>query len=194
MPTTPPLPPTVRHAWLAHPHGTPSEPTVRAWLGAQLGCAPDDVALVRDALGRPRLGAMQSRYDVNWSHSGDGLLIALGEGIAIGADLEHLRPRPRALDIARRFLAGSEADWLAALPEPARPLAFTRLWCAKEAVLKAHGRGLAFGLDKLAFAEADGVLALVACDRALGMPQDWSLHEFEPHPGYRAALAWRARA
>ncbi len=194
MVTPLPLPPIVRHAWLAHPHGTPSEPVVRQWLGAQLGCAPDDVALVRDVLGRPRLGAMQSRHDVNWSHSGDGLLIALGEGVAIGADLEHLRPRPRALDIARRFLAGSEADWLAALPEEARPLAFTRLWCAKEAVLKAHGRGLAFGLDKLAFADSDGVLALVACDRALGVPQEWSLHEFDPHPGYRAALAWRARA
>jgi 4'-phosphopantetheinyl transferase len=194
MATTPPLPPTVRHAWLAHQHGTPSEPIVRQWLGTQLGCAPDDVPLVRDVLGRPRLGAMQSRYDVNWSHSGDGLLIALGDGVAIGADLEQLRPRPRALDIARRFLAGSEADWLAGLPEAERLLAFTRLWCAKEAVLKAHGRGLAFGLDKLAFAEAGGVLALVDCDRALGVPQDWSLCELEPHPGYRAALAWRSRA
>jgi len=74
-----------------------------------------------------------------------------------------------------------------------RDEAFLRLWCAKEAVLKAHGRGLAFGLDKLAFAQGDGALVLVACDRALGAPADWQLREFIPQPGYRAALAWRRR-
>jgi 4'-phosphopantetheinyl transferase len=64
------------------------------------------------------------------------------------------------------------------------------LWCAKEAVLKAHGRGLAFGLHRLAFAERDGALALVRADSALGDAADWQLREFVPHPGYRAALAW----
>ena len=90
-------------------------------------------------------------------------------------------------------MAPSEADWLASLPEDARGPAFIRLWCAKEAVLKAHGRGLAFGLDKLTFRELDGGLQLVDCDRALGQPESWSLRELEPHAGYRAALAWRAR-
>ena len=193
VPTTP-LPATLRHVWLAHPHGTPAEPIVRAWLGAQLACAPDAVPLVRDVRGRPRLCASQARHDVSWSHSGDGLLIALADGMAVGADLERVRPRPRALDIARRFLATSEADWLAGLAAPARDLAFIRLWCAKEAVLKTHGRGLAFGLDKLTFADLDGALRLVACDRALGLPDAWSLHETVPHAGYRAALAWRAHA
>jgi len=193
MVPTPALPAAVRCAWQAHPRGTPSEPVVRQWLGTQLHCAPDAVALARDVLGRPRLCAAQSGFDVNWSHSGDGLMVALGEGVMVGVDLERLRPRPRALDIARRFLAPSEADWLASLPEDDRGLAFIRLWCAKEAVLKAHGRGLAFGLDKLTFRDADGGLQLVDCDRALGLPESWSLRELEPHAGYRAALAWRPR-
>jgi 4'-phosphopantetheinyl transferase len=194
MVPTPALPAALRCAWQAHPRGTPSEPVVRDWLGEQLQCAPDAVALARDVLGRPRLCAAQSGFDVNWSHSGDGLMVALGEGVSVGVDLERMRPRPRALEIARRFLATSEADWLAGLPEAAQGLAFIRLWCAKEAVLKAHGRGLAFGLDKLTFRELDGRLQLVDCDRALGLPESWSLREFEPHAGYRAALAWRARS
>ena len=37
-----------------------------------------------------------------------------------------------------------------------------------------------------------GALVLVEADPALGDPAAWSLHEFVPHPGYRAALAWRA--
>ena len=68
---------------------------------------------------------------------------------------------------------------------------FVRLWCAKEAVLKAHGQGLSFGLDKLVFAEEDNALKLVACDAALGAPGDWTLHEWTPLTGYHAALAWR---
>src|SRR3546814_11324671 len=62
-----------------------------------------------------------------------------------GADLELLRPRPRALALAERFFVRSETGALLALPAEAREAAFVRLWCAKEAVLKAHGRGLAFG-------------------------------------------------
>jgi 4'-phosphopantetheinyl transferase len=191
--TDAPLPATVRFHWRHHAYGTPAEPVVRQWLGEQLACPPDAIPLIRDVLGRPRLAASMADFDVNWSHSGDGLLIALGERVAIGADLEQMRPRPRALDLARRFLAASEVDWLEGLPEPTRQPAFIRLWCAKEAVLKAHGRGLAFGLDKLAFAEDNGMLHLDACDRALGLPTDWLLYECEPHPGYRAALAWRTR-
>jgi 4'-phosphopantetheinyl transferase len=52
-------------------------------------------------------------------------------------------------------------------------------------------RGLAFGLHKLAFDERNGRLALAEADPALGDPPQWHLHEFVPHPGYRAALAWK---
>ncbi len=191
LPLPPSLPSTIHYTWRGYGHGQPAEPLARLWLANVLGCEPGAVTLVRDALGRPRLDASQPWLDISWSHSGQGLLIAMGEGVDIGADLECIKPRPRSLALARRFFAGSEGDWLAALPIQARELAFVRLWCAKEAVLKAHGRGLCFGLDKLAFAEVNGALELLACDPELGHPQDWSLREFVPHAGYRAAIAWR---
>ena len=192
-PTVPALPASLRHAWIATRAPGPAEPAARTWLARELGCEPVAVPLVRDALGRPRLGAQHRHFDVNWSHSGDGLLVALGDGLQVGVDVERVRPRPRALDLARRYFVPSEADWLAALPAPQRESGFLRLWCAKEAVLKAHGRGLAFGLDRLLFAEHDGALQLAGCDRLLGEPEQWSLREFVPEPGYRAAIAWRAR-
>ena len=189
--TLPELPRTLRCAWRAHHRGTPAEPLVRDWLGAELDYAPAAIVLTRDLHGRPRLDAPHARFDLSWSHSGDGLLVALGEGIDVGVDLERLRPRPRALELARRFFHPDEAAWLAGLPEPARNDAFIRLWCAKEAVLKAHGRGIAFGLDKFGLAESDGTLAVREAHPHLGGP--WSLHEWAPRPGYRAALAWRPR-
>ena len=120
-------------------------------------------------------------------------MLALGEGVRVGADLERIRPRPRAQALAERFFTAQEARWLAdsSETEPDRDRAFVRLWCAKEAVLKAHGHGLSFGLDRLRFESAGDALQLVDCDAALGVPTAWSLCEFEPAPGYLAALAWR---
>lgn len=181
----------LRCAWAPHQHGTPAEALVRPWLADALGQPADALPLRRDVHGRPRLETPAAGVDVSWSHSGERLLVALGRGVQVGADLELLRPRPRALALAERFFVRSETDALLALPADAREAAFVRLWCAKEAVLKAHGRGLAFGLDRLEFALRGDDWALVACDLALGRPSDWTLHAFTPMPGYLASLAWR---
>jgi len=182
----------VRWCWQWHAAGTPAEPLARAWLAAQLNISDAALALDRDDRGRPRLGgAHVAGHDCNWSHSGDGLLLALGAGVRIGADLERLRPRPNALALAKRFFTAQEARWIGSRADGDRERAFLRLWCAKEAVLKAHGHGLAFGLDRLRFEQHHDALRLVACDPALGETEAWSLHEWEPAPGYLACLAWR---
>ncbi len=163
------------------------------------------LCVVRDPYGRPHLESISgelegnvSEIDVNWSHSGDWLLAAYTVGAQVGVDIEWLRPRPKALALAERFFAPEETASLAALAEDQGTLErrFTQLWCAKEAVLKAYGRGLSFGLDKLRFAfgeDADATNApqLIACDPALGAPQDWHLHAWMPGPDYLATVAWR---
>ena len=180
-----------RWTWRDHARGTPATPLVRDWLAAVLDLPAATIELHRDALGRPRLAGALQGFDVSWSHSGDGLLIALGENVDVGVDLERARPRPRALELAQRFFHATEHDWLRGLAEPDRNEAFLRLWCAKEAVLKAHGRGIAYGLDKFGLADLDGGLAMTHPHAGLGGP--WSVHEWAPRPGYRAALAWRGR-
>lgn len=176
--------------WLRpHARGERGEALAIEVLSAALGASV--LTWQRDAHGRPQLHGEHARFDANWSHSGDLLLVALGEAVEVGVDLEHLRPRPRAMELAQRFFHADETARLLALPADARPLAFVRLWCAKEAVLKAHGQGISFGLEKLVFDEREGELRLIACDSALGAPEDWRLHEWEPQAGYRAALAWR---
>ncbi len=167
---------------------------MRRWLAGPLQASAQALSLERDARGRPTLGTPHARTDVSWSHSGDGLLMARGEDVRVGTDLERVRPRPRALELAQRFFAADEARQLAALAAPTREQAFLRLWCAKEAVLKAHGHGLAFGLDRLVFATDGNDWTLVDCDPALGVATDWSLHHFQPAPGYLAAVAWVRRS
>ena len=181
-----------------------AESQVRVWLADAWGLAPESLVLTRDAFGRPHLDGGTHHIDLNWSHSGDWLIAAYAEGAQIGGmrvgiDIELLRPRPKALALAQRFFAPEETAWLATLADqPARlQHAFTRLWCAKEAVLKAHGRGLSFGLEKLRFELDDDDYSaprLTVCHPALGAAVDWRLEAWWPTPDYLATLAWRAAA
>lgn len=182
----------VRVAWGDYCRGQSAEALVRPWLAATLRRPDTEIALARDARGRPQLQVQgQPGLDANWSHSGDALLVALGDGVAVGVDIEWLRPRPQAMALAQRFFTAGEATALAKRAPDAAEAAFVQLWCAKEAVLKAHGHGLSFGLDRLEFAAREDGWALVACDSALGTPADWHLHAFSPLAGYLATVAWR---
>jgi 4'-phosphopantetheinyl transferase len=193
--------PVVVRAW-PYRRGEPAEPRVQAWLGEALGLPPARLRFGRDLYGRPHpvsidgdQAVKDAEIDVNWSHSGDWLIAACARGARVGIDLELLRPRPKALGLAQRFFAPEETAALAALADAPETLQqrFTRLWCAKEAVLKAHGRGLSFGLHRLRFdlGEDDRLPHMRDCDPALGAPEDWRLHAWAPRPGYWATLAFK---
>ena len=94
-------------------------------------------------------------------------------------------------EVIRRFFHPDEIAWLDALDDVACEHWFFRLWCAKEAVLKAHGHGISFGLHKLRFApDGAGALQLAWCDAGLGDAARWQLHEWQAAEDFRAALAW----
>lgn len=167
-------------------------------LAAYLHKSASSVVLDQDVRGKPRLADTAStsgvggRLEFNWSHSGDFALVALARGCALGVDIERLGKARRPVDIARRFFDRDEASALEPLDPAARDAAFIRLWCAKEAVLKAVGEGLSFGLARLAFARhTDAEWRLTRIDPALGRVDEWQLAPFQPAPGYRGALAWQ---
>lgn len=171
-----------------------------ALLAAYLGTSTSAVVLDETERGKPHIAhAVTSREDAhrlefNWSHSGDYALIALAHDCSVGVDIERLGKNLRSLEIARRFFDPAEAEALALLDPTARDHAFMGLWCAKEAVLKAVGEGLSFGLARLAFTRLEGAdWTLARVDPALGRIMDWQLSAFDAAPGYRGALAWRGR-
>lgn len=169
-----------------------------ALLASYLDIPQAAIALDEDARGKPHLAhSASTRVDgalleFNWSHSGDYALVALSRSGAVGVDIERLGKKLRAIEIARRFFDSEEADTLAALDSDVRDHAFIGLWCAKEAVLKAAGEGLSFGLARLAFAHAaDADWNLATADPTLGGVRDWQVWGFDPVPGYRGCVAWR---
>ena len=172
------------------PDQATSESVVRAWLSESLAMPLADIHFERDDQGRPLLQPPLAHLDCNWSHSGGYLLASYVEHARVGVDIERVQTRRRADDIAQRYFTPSEQAWLAQLEGDEKALAFHRLWCCKEAILKAHGRGIAFGLDRLELLpDAEQNLQLNALDPALGHINAWSIQTWAPKAGYIAALA-----
>lgn len=157
--------------------------TVRALLAAYLDRPAETIRIERGEHGKPRVAAAQLEF--NLAHTGTALLLGVSRGIALGVDLESTQRKIRpTTELARRFFAPAEAEALKTLPESRRRNAFLRLWCAKEAALKAHGRGIGFGLDRAQFViDAAGTVAPAA-----GNP--WQILALAPAPPYLGALAW----
>jgi 4'-phosphopantetheinyl transferase len=163
---------------------------LRRLLAAYLHCDSDDVQLVESEHGRPELAsAHASPLSFNWSHSGDQAVFAVGIGIQPGIDIERLRPRPRALEIAQRYFDATETRALESVGDEARHAAFLELWTAKEAVLKALGRGLAFGLHRLRIAIHSDRLHLRWLDD--DEAQAWQLHRLALDAAHVGSIAWR---
>ncbi|WP_313919488.1 4'-phosphopantetheinyl transferase superfamily protein [Tahibacter sp.] len=191
-----PLDPLEIHLWFCEfPRREPIEVRRQAQvfllrlLSAYLLRRVDAAELEVGAHGKPALAA--GGFDFNLSHSGGAAVVALGRGVEVGVDLESPgRPRPHA-ELARRYFCGPEAQSIGNTPEALRETAFLRLWTAKEAVLKALGRGLAFGLDKLEFDATVDPPALLRIDVAGGAAALWHLHALPLPSPWLGHLAWR---
>jgi 4'-phosphopantetheinyl transferase len=167
---------------------------LRETLAAYLASDPDALRIERNASGKPCLA--DSALHFNLSHSGGMLLLGLSRSQPLGVDIEGRgRERPYR-EIARRYFSADETNVLAALPAERLRERFLELWSAKEAVLKAIGRGLAFGLDRVGFAlDAGGAIQKLAHIAAEAGPAgQWQIVRLAPAAGMTGALAWHGPA
>ncbi len=149
----------------------------------------DHGAMRRGPNGKPYLPPPFAHWGFNPSDSGDWQLFGLVEGADIGVDLEIRRPRPKALAIAQRHFPQAEVDWLQAQPDLDH--AFLRLWTMKEALFKAIGRGLGYGLGKPCFQPDDtGLLHLAQLEGPAAPAAKWSCAELDLGPDHVGAAVW----
>ncbi|MEU9300266.1 4'-phosphopantetheinyl transferase superfamily protein [Streptomyces sp. NPDC048269] len=162
-----------------------SHVALRVLLGGYLGLAPERVSLVREKCpccggphGRPAVDGGGVHFSL--SHSGDVAYLAFS-GVPVGVDVEET-PGVDAVADVLPLLHPAEVAELSALPEPARRPALARVWCRKEACLKAEGTGLARGLAE-PYVGSTPVPAPVP---------GWTVRDLPAPTGYAAALAVRA--
>jgi len=111
---------------------------LRELLSRYLGQAARDIRLGTEGEGKPVIEG-ERPVEFNLSHSGDLVLYAVAAGISVGVDVEKLRPMPRALELAERFLSPEEHDELARITPDERSPQFFSMWVRREAYAKARG-------------------------------------------------------
>lgn len=161
---------------------------LRRTLARYVGMAAQELRFRYGSFGKP---AVANAGEIEFSCSRSGALFAVAVSrTALGLDVEEIRPGAWTAEVAAVLFTQRERECLAALPETLRTQAFYRAWVAKEACVKACGRGLSVPLDGFSVASAleeprggrSGVP--VMADGSV-----WSLHGVDAIPGYAMAVA-----
>jgi 4'-phosphopantetheinyl transferase len=146
-------------------------------------------AMRRGRNGKPYLPPPYEHVGFNPSDSGGWWLMGIVDGAQIGVDLEINRARAKAMAIAQRHFPQAEVDWLAAQANTDH--AFLRLWTLKEALFKAIGRGIGYGLGKPCFQPGDdGRLVLVDLIGDAAPASAWTCRELDLGDGHVGAAVW----
>lgn len=117
---------------------------LRLLLGQIVEREAGDLRFDATRLGKPRL-VMDGAPEFSVSHSHDLAAFAFGSQ-PVGVDVEHVRPMPDALALARRFFSPPELARIEAAPPGGAAAAFYHCWTRKEACIKATGEGLSADL------------------------------------------------
>ncbi len=154
-------------------------------LAGYLHLAPETILFETGEYGKPRLAgtAIDRGLVFNLSHSGLSALVAVSIDRALGIDIEQINDRHNLQALAKRCFSQHELNTWEKLPANDKTTGFYAYWCAKEAFLKATGRGLALGMERCVV-DIDQ-----SCYSSLPepyLPMDWHLHCIDAGFGYQA--------
>lgn len=147
---------------------------VRRTLSRYAGVRPEAWQFRTGEFGKPEVAAPVSGLFFNLTHTAGLAACVVGSIAEIGVDAESLVREAAPMDIARRFFAPREVEWLENLADEERRDGFFRIWTLKEAYVKGTGRGIA---------------DISEVDVLFGRPHGWSFFEITEIDGYRLAVA-----
>lgn len=119
---------------------------LRTILARYLQAAPDELSFAYPNKGKPTLAPVHA-IEFNLSHSGELALLAVGQDLELGIDLEFITARPFT-GIANILFSDAEKKGLNQLDPRLKPLGFFHIWAQKEAFIKATGLGLSYPTEQ----------------------------------------------
>ena len=163
---------------------------LRRILGRSLGRPAGEIRFVYGPQGKPEMSPSEKGVEFNVSHTEYLALIAVVPDRQVGVDVESINRQLEWNELAERFFTPAESRYLKSLTAEENRRNFFRLWTAKEAYLKAIGKGLSVGLNKVEFSITDPHLP-----RIMATPHDpeernrWRLRGIPCPLGFVATVA-----
>lgn len=118
----------------------------RIILSQYLSVSPHSVPILIGDNGKPFL--QDNTLYFNLSHTKNLAVLAVTQLHSVGVDIESMDKKHEILSIAERFFHEKEVKaLLSCLTFEDQTNCFYQLWTAKEALLKADGKGISAGLD-----------------------------------------------
>ena len=164
--------------------------TLKKILGRYLNIPASTIEFTYSSRGKPRLtnelGGNELQF--NLSHSHELAIYGVTCNPVIGVDLEYIRPMSEAKKLAKRFFCSQEYNHISLLTSPDLEKTFLKFWTAKEAYLKATGRGISGGLAQVevSFDSFPQLLRLPNNQSLL----NWTISSLMPHPNYQGAVVF----
>jgi len=126
-----------RNRWMA------ARACLRLLLAGWTGQLAEEIELTATREGKPCLARLDAKVQFNVSHTSGWALIVLSSEGPVGVDLEQFSRGADIDDCHDGFLSVDEKQKVATMNESqTRYRELMRIWCAKEAALKAIGTGL----------------------------------------------------
>lgn len=158
---------------------------LRRLLAGYTADSAENISLLTDAHGKPRLSEAATCIRFNVSHSQNLAVFAFGLGRDIGVDVEAVRTGDWLDQMARAHFSAEEYRFYMKTPLPQRNRVFFDCWTRKEACLKAIGLGLSFPMRQICVdLSRNRSGQQIRADE----PQSWTVEAFAPDPGYQAAI------
>jgi 4'-phosphopantetheinyl transferase len=138
--------------------------------------------------GKPLLEENDAGLEFSLSHSGHQTVFAVARGVALGIDVEQVKPERDRVSLIPAVLSELERHAIEALPPDRQGRAFLRYWTRKEAVLKATGHGLAIPLQRVSVSAHDAAPALLCWTAEPPLAGPVELLDLAGAPDHPAAL------
>ena len=170
--------------------------SLRRILAKRTSTRPAEVVIEEPEGEKPRLVLADGEPSIffNVSHSGDYAVIAVSDAAEVGIDIEQIRVDCPINQLARRYYASTEFEWLRNLPEGKKLQGFYRLWTIEEAVLKCAGVGLSVSTQSIRVRLVDDQAPTITCsDAGHKAIEEFQVRELSPAEHYASALAVSTR-
>jgi 4'-phosphopantetheinyl transferase len=158
---------------------------MRHILSRYCDLAPSRLPIAETRFGKPYLESPFLTIRFNLSHTHDWALLAVSRHAEIGVDVEEHSP---SLDtkLLAEWLHPEEKQDLEVMSHEKRGIAFFRLWCRKEALLKAKGIGLRAPLHQFRVSTSPDTAKVLSWP---GEDPNWHLYDLIADEQHSAALA-----